>query len=236
MIIEIDVDKLLGFLEGIGITVDSPYVQTAGRATRSVGALPVVEMCPVQNAVEPPPGYIQIGSSIQKPTETVPPVAPPIAYQSAVDVTGCPWDARIHSSTKSKCQDGTWKRKKGISDVLYHQVMAELNPPPPNTGSLPEPPMCDRNIGVALPPPPRPPVINEPVTTGMPLAEMTFGKLMKSIIQWQTAGKLNEDYLNYVLSGKGLQGIEQIVAASEKQPGLIPEIFSKLEATCGKIA
>lgn len=37
-----------------------------------------------------------------------------------------PWDARIHSSSKSKVKSGAWKKRKGVAEDLYISVMAEL--------------------------------------------------------------------------------------------------------------
>lgn len=42
-----------------------------------------------------------------------------------LDSAGSPWDARIHSSGKSKLQDGTWKLKKGVDAALVQQVTAQ---------------------------------------------------------------------------------------------------------------
>ena len=43
-----------------------------------------------------------------------------------VDSEGLPWDARIHSSSKSKTGNGVWKAKRGRSDAEYAAVKAEL--------------------------------------------------------------------------------------------------------------
>lgn len=43
-----------------------------------------------------------------------------------VDSDGLPWDARIHSGKKTKNSDGRWKRRKGVQDVEYNAIVAEL--------------------------------------------------------------------------------------------------------------
>lgn len=43
------------------------------------------------------------------------------------DAAGTPWDARIHASTKTTKADGTWTRRKNVSDVIYAATMAELS-------------------------------------------------------------------------------------------------------------
>ena len=50
----------------------------------------------------------------------------PAQDNAEVDVTGTPWDARIHSGTKSKNSDGTWRKMRGVSDAKFNAVMAEL--------------------------------------------------------------------------------------------------------------
>jgi hypothetical protein len=47
---------------------------------------------------------------------------------AGVDKDGVEWDARIHSKAKEpkSVTTGKWKRKKGISDDLYNNTMAEL--------------------------------------------------------------------------------------------------------------
>ena len=42
------------------------------------------------------------------------------------DKTGLPWDARIHSGNKTINADGTWKKRKGVSDAIVDAVTAEL--------------------------------------------------------------------------------------------------------------
>ncbi len=37
-----------------------------------------------------------------------------------------PWDERIHSSTKGFNADGTWRKRRGVNEVFYGQVHAEL--------------------------------------------------------------------------------------------------------------
>lgn len=43
-----------------------------------------------------------------------------------LDSNGLPWDERIHAGTKSKNQDGSWKKRKGVADDVMDAVTAEL--------------------------------------------------------------------------------------------------------------
>jgi hypothetical protein len=52
--------------------------------------------------------------------------ATPVNASTEVDVNGTPWDARIHSTTKSKTKDGAWRKMRGVSDEQYNAVIAEI--------------------------------------------------------------------------------------------------------------
>ena len=45
---------------------------------------------------------------------------------SDFDAEGLPWDDRIHSSSKSRTEDGRWRKKRGVADDVFEQVTAEL--------------------------------------------------------------------------------------------------------------
>lgn len=47
------------------------------------------------------------------------------AVSAEVDSAGVRWDARIHSSTKTKVANGEWRARKGADPVLVEQVLAE---------------------------------------------------------------------------------------------------------------
>lgn len=89
---------------------------------------------------------------------------------AALDSAGNPWDARIHSSGKSKLQDGTWKLKKGADAALVQQITAQnkalIASPLPGNLPLSTPPA---NAAASLPPlnpvglPDLPPLNAEPV-------------------------------------------------------------------------
>lgn len=42
------------------------------------------------------------------------------------DSAGMPWDERIHASSRATVADGTWRKKRGVSDELVAEVEAEL--------------------------------------------------------------------------------------------------------------
>lgn len=57
------------------------------------------------------------------------PAAPVVSSGVAVDTSGLPWDARIHSGPadkKPQNADGTWRKRRGVDDATVAAVEAEL--------------------------------------------------------------------------------------------------------------
>lgn len=48
------------------------------------------------------------------------------AGEATLDATGLPWHPQLHAGTKKFKTDGTWTRKKGVSDVEFNAITAEL--------------------------------------------------------------------------------------------------------------
>lgn len=71
-----------------------------------------------------PAAPLQIASAAAVASAPVPSTAPAQALD--LDADGLPWDGRIHASTRSKIQAGTWKVKRGVDDAVIEQVKAEL--------------------------------------------------------------------------------------------------------------
>jgi hypothetical protein len=64
---------------------------------------------------------------------------------------GYPWDERIHSRTKSKIADGTWKLMRGVDPDTVTDVRAETTPgyAPNRTAPPPPPPLVKPDDTVA---------------------------------------------------------------------------------------
>jgi len=66
----------------------------------------------------------------QQPAFNPPPPATVPATTSnsnELDSKGLPWDARIHSETKAKNKDGSWRGRRGVDDATINAVTAELH-------------------------------------------------------------------------------------------------------------
>lgn len=81
------------------------------------------------------------GTPIPVPLPPVGAPTPAVLTGGDLDSRGFPWDERIHAATKTKTQDGVWKRKRGVDEALVKQVegvevipsffpAAQVPPPP----------------------------------------------------------------------------------------------------------
>ena len=122
----------------IAIAFDRPKPGTSGYVTTSTDApLPDGETVAAPELHDTMPLPPAVPVSVPVTTTSTPPLPAPPPLDG-LDVSGIPWDARIHASTKTQRQDGTWKRRPRVSDELYAAIMAELaghltpdNPLPP---------------------------------------------------------------------------------------------------------
>ncbi len=187
------------------------------------------------------------------PTEPAAPTAP--ATGAETDSTGLIWDARIHSSSKAKNANGTWRARKGINDPgLVKRVEAELRAaadtctaPINNLAS----PMQQLVVPAADPvytatldpaavfggaaaqtplPLTAPGVAIAPVATenaaGNPLEPTTFAELMPRVSAAVTAGKLAPTALQEACV---LCGLPNVVALATN-PAMVPNVWAMLQS------
>ena len=63
------------------------------------------------------------------PVEAHVPVAAPEPSEPLIDARDMLWDERIHAASKAINSDGTWRKKRGVSDEIVACVEAEYTPP-----------------------------------------------------------------------------------------------------------
>jgi len=76
----------------------------------------------------------------------------PSAAKGELDVEGMPWDARIHSSSRNKNANGTWRILRGVDKAVLTAVTAELK-----TGKW-------KDVPAASSAPPVAPPVSSPIT------------------------------------------------------------------------
>lgn len=142
-----------------------------------------------------------------------------------IDCNGLPWDARIHSRTKSKTVDGAWKLQRGVDMKTVGEVTKELESvmaipaPIPSGGSLPI-----HGSGTIIPSVPLPP-ITQPSPDPIEPPKETFTTLMNKITELVTAGKLNQATVVKACQSAGIPSLP--LAAT--RPDLIPQIMANID-------
>jgi hypothetical protein len=172
------------------------------------------------------------------------------AAVAQLDVNGLPWDERIHASTKTFTAKGEWKRKRGISELLFETVADELRS---QSRQLPvQPvkldPVTERNDAVnlslkqqAFAPVTLPPVQQTSAPVTLPpvvqAGERTFAGLMQIISNLFANNVLQPTYLTElaqkITQGSGIQ-VNAIVDIMDN-PSLVNYAYEILKFE-GKIA
>lgn len=187
------------------------------------------------------------GGTCEKPTEQTRPVPEPAiepdeptsaedAGAPDRDSAGLPWDARIHAASKATVADGTWRKKRGVSDEEVAAVEAELRGTDGAAEAMSAPEVPQAPGGESVPTvtevgttgtdipasagdaPPPPPAAEAPSPSG------TFLDVMKRV----TASGLNADAAKRteLLSAVGLKSLMDL----SKQPDKIAEFMAVMDA------
>jgi hypothetical protein len=146
-----------------------------------------------------------------------------------------PWDHRIHSSTKAKIADGTWRAKRSVNPAEVTRVEAELRaalavPAPAGNGNgavtptlwpfpVPSNPSPDLVAAGVVPPP--------PAVTPTPAGIPPFPALMQRITRNTAAvgGKLSPAILANICESVGMPSLPALAA----RPDLIPNVHAALD-------
>jgi hypothetical protein len=135
-----------------------------------------------------------------------------------LDVNGLPWDTRIHSRTKSKLVDGSWKVQRGVNPAVLDQVTAELRGVIQTPRSKYEPikPLLD-----LTPPAPitQPPV--DPITED----KNTFPELVNKITALVAAKKLTQEQVVKAVQAEGIPSL----ALASTYPDRIAKVIANID-------
>lgn len=143
--------------------------------------------------------------------ETAPVVA---ETNHQVDSEGCPWDERLHASTKTQTAQGVWKKKRNLDNAILNAVRAEImGTPVVETAPVVEAP-------AAMPAMVQPPLMN----TGGHTLESFSQNLPMVVSSLITEGKVNQEYINQL---KGYFGVAEIWQVNDQQKS---EMFSTFVA------
>jgi hypothetical protein len=168
----------------------------------------------------PVTGVTNIASTT--PAATVP------AATGELDKEGLPWDERIHSSTKNKNEDGTWRVKRGVDKGMLAKVKASLlsTVAAPAAAATPAPPAAP--VQPSLPQMPTPPGL--PAVPGANIVNPAYTDFMQFIAQ--NSPPITTDWLSQVLVAYGIaDGQMQSLA---HRADLIPAIKAAIAQAIGK--
>lgn len=93
-------------------------------STAAADVFPTAPEVPTPGAVTPPAVHVPPVPTV--PTPAVPSAPAGATSPVAVDKNGLPWDERIHSGSKEKNKDGSWRQRRGTEPDYVTQVEDEL--------------------------------------------------------------------------------------------------------------
>lgn len=142
-----------------------------------------------------------------------------------LDKDGIPWDARIHSTAKTKNADGSWRLKKGVGKEIVTLVKEELK-------GLMDAPIAAKPD---TPPPVIPPVTEQPIIGAFPAFTRELAPHMRSVTNPE--GKLTPEYLNELAKYLGVvnpQG-EGMFSMLIHRPDAIPLMRAEIVKAIGEL-
>lgn len=206
----------------------SPSVELV---VRTAAAKPVVEV-----GNEPTPDAAGASDdSAQEPDANAPDDS---ATSEGLDKNGLPWDGRIHSSSKNKNSDGSWRYLRGVDKDLVGIVEAELRqvtsndaPPPP-----PPPVVVEESAKADDAPPPPPPVNDAPPPPPPVAAGVTMQDVFKRVtfLQSGETNRMPQDLLNECLGTVGLSSMAEFMKQSKLDAELAGNLMQALNLVAGE--
>lgn len=191
---------------------------------------PVDTQVNTSTEIAPPPPVPQPGF----PANTAVPQSPNLAE---VDSKGMPWDARIHSSSKAKVADGSWKYRRGVSDEEVKRVEAEIAFPsyeyattsngPIASEVFPAPAATEVKAGgtvSGIAPPP--PLGSLPAMSGTsePDLRKEFAQLMIRVAQAKGAGKITAEEVTAALADHAVPSLPMLSMKLDLVPSVAAAI------------
>lgn len=137
--------------------------------------------------------------------------APQLQNLAEVDSKGRKWDARIHSSSKAKVADGTWKYRRGVTDEEIKRVEGEL------TGTIAPPPPAQPGPSIAQ--------LVDPAVDPVALRQQ-FAQLMLKVAKSKGEGKLTAEEVTVVLQPYGVASLPLLANKLE----VVPQVTTAIDA------
>jgi len=181
---------------------------------------PVVPSAPEPRAPAPEPQVIPPAPEAYYDPTAIPDDVPgedtsqvPVE-KGELDTVGCPWDARIHAGTKTQTDAGKWKRRRGVSDDEFRNVMHEITDPGYQPTAAPDIPQV----------PPAP----DAATAGFGESgdgSVGWAELVQKVMSAKVQEQITQDQVDQVVTGLGLEGGFNAMAS---RPELYPQFMIEL--------
>ncbi len=211
---------------------------------KSAGEAPTDFIQPPIPTGQPEPVEIPTDDAPAPPAEVVteaPPPPPPVEVPSAAltpapsktrsikpaagdpDSSGCPWDKRIHATTKTQTDAGKWKRRRGVDDDIFRAVMHEITDPKFDPNAVPT-----AGVDPSVPPAP---TVPDPSTAGLGETQsqgsgIEITDLVQRVMTAKLVGSLTQEQVDRAVSELGIEGGFNALVAH-------PELFDQLVVKLG---
>lgn len=139
-----------------------------------------------------------------------------------IDSEGLPWNARIHSSSKAKNKDGSWKRMRGLDDATYNSVVIELR----DTMSI-----KDSEYSEPCSEPEQPNINPSEVfkqKVEYPISNITYLELVSILGQATKENRIDNARIQEAVTGVGLAAFTQLAVRIDLIPAFITRLGLKL--------
>lgn len=162
---------------------------------------------------------------------------------TGLDSQGIPWDARIHASTKTKLQDGSWKIRRNLDPKTVAEVLDELKgrKGDPVQSDVPPPPVAQAATIVAPPPAAAvevtpPPVAQAAAVVAPPPADKpaatpgTFAAAMQLLAKTAELGRFSQPDAVSWLASQGVPNLAGLATNAAVRADFIALLNSILES------
>lgn len=214
------------------------YERDGGKPVVRVTATSPTPVADEGNALTTGPDAV--GASADSPsTDTADaPAEETTASGEGLDKNGLPWDGRIHSSSKNKNADGSWRYLRGVDKDLVGIVEAELRQLTSNDAPPPPPPVVEQPKADDAPPPPPPPVADDaPPPPPAVAGAVTVQDVFKRVTHLQKSGDENrmpQELLNECLSTVGLKSMVELMSKAKTEPELPAQLLEAINLVAGE--
>ena len=179
----IHVDSVKELLDALNAATSTKPATSAAVYTAEQRNVTVVDIAPSAKSIPVPDDPRTVYGPGNGPVDAVRTATPVEPTEPEQDLTG--WDERIHAASKTRNSDGSWRKKRGVSDELVAVVETELRGDTPDATETPD-------------------------TTEAPTAEYTPQDVMRRLGELVTNGDFTPADIRQVATDCGLSEIVEI--------------------------